>query len=520
MDQQGPAGGVTRLHTAVQQRLQRLPATGCNASFFVSFLLAHSGFASGRAASAPAPLQGTASPTCVMGNGRRGQRGSGKATVDGLKAQLAKTVSHLHTAEHKRARAQQRATAAEFAMGYQAAHEAAQQGQAQGQAQLNQMALTFGQAAHGAAQQGQAQAQGQAQLNQMALTFGQAAHGAAQQGQAQAQGQAQLNQMALNFGYSSSSESDGEDDTTGGQGTADTAGCVDSARRGGGGASGMRRDAGGSSRSGGMGWPMPGNGAGGGGTPPPSPAKSSTGKRRMEATAEEQVQPDVNSTETLLSASRDFRTNTGDAVVKQESIEPAASEQGQVRRSNDPKVQERARGRLRSLPYRCPGAAQRVDEAGTSRVAKAPRAFSCAHVFACAVIPAAIPALGPSSNPQQPRLPVPPPTGPRRRSLPVDPVSSGASGVEVIHYVWTLQLFRDQAQGGHRRQHPSRGFGCPRRRCDTGRQHLEQNPQGAAVDVGPRYALACLYKKTLLHAHHHVRASCNYPGSSKTGAPT
>ena len=39
-----------------------------------------------------------------MGNGKRGQRGSGKATVAGLKVQLAKTVSNLHTAEHKRER--------------------------------------------------------------------------------------------------------------------------------------------------------------------------------------------------------------------------------------------------------------------------------------------------------------------------------------------------------------------------------------------------------------------------------
>ena len=91
----------------------------------------------------------------------------------------------------------------------------------------------------------------------------------------------QLNQMALAFGYSSSSEPDGEDDTTGGQGTADTAGAVDSARRGGGGASGRRRDAAGvSSRSGGMGWLMPGNGAGGGGTPPPSPRSGDVMRER------------------------------------------------------------------------------------------------------------------------------------------------------------------------------------------------------------------------------------------------
>jgi hypothetical protein len=50
----------------------------------------------------------------------------------------------------------------------------------------------------------------------------------------------------------------------------------------------------------------------------------------MEATSEEQVQPDVNSTETLLSASRDFHTDAEDAVVMQESIEPVPSEQGQV----------------------------------------------------------------------------------------------------------------------------------------------------------------------------------------------
>jgi hypothetical protein len=48
-----------------------------------------------------------------MAKGKRGKRGSGKATKPELKEQLAKTVSNLHAAERKRARAHERAIAAE-----------------------------------------------------------------------------------------------------------------------------------------------------------------------------------------------------------------------------------------------------------------------------------------------------------------------------------------------------------------------------------------------------------------------